>query len=181
MKITDIKAVYPPRRTGRMGVWQEHFWQIVVRVETDAGVTGYGYGGGGKPGESVVNSHLRDLLLGQTIDELKDIGRLWDHLYFRSLPYGRGGLAVMALSGIDLALWDRMGKAEGKPVYELIGGLKKKEVRAYATGGRLASIRDLGYTAVKRSHQWRTEADYDRAVAELKHCREVLDKDALLM
>ena len=181
MKITDIKAVYPAGKKKGTGAWQEYYWQIVVRVETDTGVVGYGYGGGGEPGKLIVNGHLRDALIGRTIGSVDDIRHTWDHLYFKSLPYGRNGIVLMALSGIDLALWDLLGKAEGKPVYDLIGSLYKDKVRAYATGGEPARVRDLGYTAVKRSHQWRTDADYDTAVAEAARCRELFGPDALLM
>ena len=181
MKITDIKAVYPARKKKGTGAWQEYYWQIVVRVETDAGVVGYGYGGGGEPGRLIVNGHLRDALIGRTIDHVEDIRDTWDHLYSKSLPYGRGGIVIMALSGIDLALWDLLGKAEGRPVYELIGGLRKKTVRAYATGGDPARVRDLGYTAVKYAHQWREDADYDKAAALAARHRERFGPDALLM
>lgn len=181
MKITDIKAVYPAWKKKGTGAWQEYYWQIVVRVETDAGLAGYGYGGGGEPGAMIVNGHLRDALVGRTIDSVDDIRATWDHLYFKSLPYGRGGIVLMALSGIDLALWDLLGKAEEKPVYELIGGLKKKTVRAYATGGDPARVRDLGYTAVKCSHQWREDADYGKAAALAARRREMFGRDALLM
>ena len=65
MKITDVRAAYPKWKfAGAPGRWQRHFWQIVVRVDTDKGVIVLGYGGGGKPGVEVVNSHLRELLVG---------------------------------------------------------------------------------------------------------------------
>lgn len=181
MKITDVKAVYPkwPRRSG--GAWQAYFWQIVVRIETDTGVTGYGYGGGGEPAVLIINAHLRELLIGQTINSIEDIRAIWDHLYFKSLPYGRKGVALMALSGIDLALWDLLGKAEGKPVYDLLGGLKKNPVRAYATGQDFTRARDLGYTAVKYSHTWQSDADYDTAAEQAAQVRSIFDPDTLLM
>lgn len=181
MKITDVRAVYPAWNKRGTGAWQEYYWQIVVRVDTNAGVTGYGYGGGGEPGRLIVNGHLRDALIGHPVGSVDDIRRIWDDLYFKSLPYGRAGVAIMALSGIDLALWDLLGKAEGRPVYDLIGGLKKDGVRAYATGGDMSRVRDLGYAAVKRSHQWRTEADYDSAAVQAARCREMFGRDALLM
>ena len=181
MKITDIKAVYPEWKNKGSGAWQEYYWQIVVRVETDSGVVGYGYGGGGEPGKLIANGHLRDALIGRSIGSVDDIRDTWDHLYFKSLPYGRNGIVIMALSGIDLALWDLLGKTEGKPVYDLIGGLKKDKVRAYATGGDPARVRDLGYTAVKRTHKWRSDADYDVAAIQAARCRELFGLDALLM
>ena len=98
MKIIDVKAVYPKWKNLRTGVWQSHFWQIVVRVEADDGSVGYGYGGGGEPGSLVVNQHFRELLVGRTIESVDDIRATWDYLYKLSLPYGRKGLQMMALA-----------------------------------------------------------------------------------
>ena len=119
MKITDVKAVYPKYRHV-VPSWRTHFWQIVVRVETDAGVVGLGYGGGGVASVEIVNRHFRELMVGKTLDSPDDIRNIWDELYDASLPYGRKGLALMALSGADLALYDLLGKAEGVPVYALL-------------------------------------------------------------
>ena len=82
----------------------------------------------------VVNRHFSELLTGRSFDSVDDIARIWDDLYLASLPYGRKGVAVMAVSGVDLALWDALGKAERKPVAEMIGKIQKERVRAYATG-----------------------------------------------
>ena len=142
MKITGIKAVYPNYKHV-VPSWRTHFWQIVVRVETDIGVTGLGYGGGGAAAVEVVNRHFNELLVGQSIDTVDDITSAWDRLYDASLPYGRKGIAVMALSGVDLALWDLLGRAEGKPVHQLIGPRTKDLVPAYATGPDTEWYREL--------------------------------------
>lgn len=181
MIITDVKAVYPQWQRPFSLRWQSHFWQIVVRVETDAGVVGHGYGGGGEPGVLVINQHLRHHLRGLRIDSPDDIARAWAILYRASLPYGRGGIASMALSGVDIALWDLLGQAEQKPVYELLGGLRKPRVRAYASGTEFTRYRDLGYTAIKFSHQWRDEADYDSAVHLAQQARQALGPAGLVM
>ena len=131
MKITSVKAVYPNYQHV-VPSWRTHFCQIVVRVETDMGVAGLGYGGGGAAAVEVVNRHFSELLVGQTIDTVDDITSAWDRLYDASLPYGRKGIAVMALSGVDLALWDLLGRAEGKPVHQLVGARTKDRVPAYA-------------------------------------------------
>src|SRR5687768_2905073 len=115
MKISDIKAVYPNYKRV-VPSWRTHFWQIVVRVETDIGVRGLGYGGGGVAGVEIVNRHFRELLLGREVSSIQDIAAIWDDLYAASLPYGRKGLAIMALSGVDLALYDLLGQAEDQPV-----------------------------------------------------------------
>ena len=127
MKITDVKAVYPNYRHV-VPSWRTYLWQIVVRIDTDTGVTGYGYGGGGVAAVEVVNTHFRELLLGRTVESVDDIAAIWDRLYAASLPYGRKGIAIMGLSGVDLALWDLLGRAENKPVYDLLGGRKKGRV-----------------------------------------------------
>ena len=182
MKITDVKAVYPNWRQLPAGAWQSHFWQIVVEVRTDAGVAGLGYGGGGRPAVEVVNSHFRELLVGRAIDSADDIRETWDLLYFKSLPYGRKGIPVMALSGVDLALWDFLAKAQDRPVYELLGGLQKQKVRVYASTENFDRDRDAGFTAVKFSSQWTgDERDYDDTVEAAAKARAAFGPDALVM
>ena len=181
MKITNVKAVYP-RYKHVAPSWRTHFWQIVVRVETDAGAVGLGYGGGGVAAVEVVNRHFRELLLGRNVNGVEDVQAIWDSLYAASLPYGRKGIAIMALSGMDLALWDLLGKSEGKPVYELIGGLRKTRVRAYATGQDTLWYREMGFTAHKFPHEWTgADLDYDNAVASARLARESFGSDALVM
>ena len=113
MKITSLKAVYPRYRHVPPS-WRTHLWQIVVRVETDAGVVGFGYGGGGVAAVEIVNRHMAELTVGMRVDSPSDIAAIWDRLYEASTPYGRKGVAIMALSGIDLALWDALGRAESQ-------------------------------------------------------------------
>jgi L-rhamnonate dehydratase len=130
----------------------------------------------------VVNGHLRELLLGRNVDSVEGIGRLWDELYFACLPYGRRGIAVMALSGIDLALWDALGKAEGKSVCELFGGQRRQKVRAYASGSDLAWFRDLGFTAHKTSHHPAAGKGGDVEMVQwAEQGRQMLGREALLM
>ena len=171
MKITDIRAIYPNYRQP-LGGWRPYLWQIVVRVETDAGVSGYGYGGGGVAAVEVVNRHLRELLLDETCDSAADIERLWDKLYTASIPYGRGGIAIMALSGIDLALWDLLGKAERQPVYALLGGSSAPRIRAYASGDDPAWFAETGFTAHKVPFSRPADAGaFERAAAAAEASR----------
>jgi L-rhamnonate dehydratase len=182
VKVTDVKAVYPRWRHLPEGAWQSHFWQIVVRVETDAGVVGLGYGGGGDPAVAVVNQHMRELLVGRSVDSVDDIRDAWDWLYYKSLPYGRTGIPVMALSGIDLALWDLLGKAQGRPVYDLLGGLEVDRVRAYASSGDFERDRDAGYTAVKVGTAWYgRDGEADETVESVAGAREAYGPEALVM
>ncbi len=180
MKITDVRAVYPNYRYV-VPSWRTHFWQIVVRVETDVGTVGLGYGGGGVAGVEVVNRHFRELLLNREINSPADIADTWDHLYEQSLPYGRKGLAMMALSGVDLALYDLLAKAENVPVYELLGGAQKPSVLAYATGPDSEAYRDLGFRAHKFPHRWVGDADYETAAAAAASARRLYGSDARIM
>jgi hypothetical protein len=93
MNITDVKAVYP-KYEHVVPSWRTHFWQIVVRVKSDLGLTGFGYRGGGVASVEVVNRHLRELLIRRRLDSVEDIRDAWDALYDESLPYGRKGIGV---------------------------------------------------------------------------------------
>lgn len=182
MKITAVKAIYPNYRV-LPAAWRQHFWQIAVRIDTDAGVSGWGYGGGGVAAVDVVNLHLRELLVGRTLGSVEDIADLWDVQYEASLPYGRSGIAIMAISGVDLALWDVLGRAEGKRVCDLLGGQRRETIRAYATGPDVAWYRDLGFAAHKSSQTRResAEADTARILEWAVDARQTLGEEALLM
>ena len=103
MKITAVSAVYPNYRNVPAS-WRTHFWQIVVRVETDAGVTGYGYGGGGRAAVEVVNRHFAELVVGRDLGSVDDIAGIWDHVYTESLPYGRTGSRAIFPAG-SVLVW----------------------------------------------------------------------------
>jgi L-alanine-DL-glutamate epimerase-like enolase superfamily enzyme len=99
---------------------------------------------------------LTSILVGE--DPL-DVERLWEKMYYQTNRYGRRGAAIHAISGADIALWDIRGKAEGKPVHELLGGAQRRTVRAYAsvlfgdtpeeTATLAGQFVDLGLTAAK--------------------------------
>ncbi len=180
MKITSLSAVYPSySRTAPS--WRTHLWQIVVRVETDTGQVGWGYGGGGKAAAVIVNGHFSEILVGRSIDSVSDISDTWDFLYAESIPYGRKGVAIMALSGVDLALYDALGRAEAKPVAELLGGVEKRRIRCYATGLDTDWYAELGFTAQKMPHRWTGDKSMDQAVEVAENARAVLGPGAEVM
>ncbi|MCI0457479.1 MAG: mandelate racemase/muconate lactonizing enzyme family protein [Gemmataceae bacterium] len=128
MKITDVRAVQPA--CASPPDWRTSMGQILVAIDTDAGLTGHGVGGGGLAGIHVVRTVLRDALLGRDPDRIPE---LWDVMYGATLAFGRKGLAIMALSGADLALWDLRGKAQSRPVAELLGGSMERAIPTYHT------------------------------------------------
>jgi D-galactarolactone cycloisomerase len=104
----------------------------VVELEAADGTVGWGecYG------PSAVAKAFIDTQFGPRIvgRDAFDVEVIWEDLYNRIKDYGTRGMAISALSGIDIALWDVVGKNCGKPVHKLIGGAHRTEVTAYATG-----------------------------------------------
>jgi L-rhamnonate dehydratase len=104
---------------------------VVVKVHTDEGVHGVGNVGAGSPASmAVIEHHLGPLLIGQSPF---DVERVWQAMYRHTLNLGRKGLVIEAMSALDIALWDIMGKATGQPVYNLLGGRTRETIRAYAS------------------------------------------------
>ena len=180
MKITSLSAVYPSYQHTAPS-WRTNLWQIVVRVETDTGQTGWGCGGGGKSAVEIVNGHFSEILVGRSIDSVSEISDTWDFLYTESIPYGRKGIAIMALSGVDLALYDALGKAESKQVAALLGNVSKSRMRCYATGPDTDWYAELGFTAQKMSHRWTGDRSVDQAVEMAESARTALGPDAEVM
>jgi D-galactarolactone cycloisomerase len=107
---------------------------VIVKVETEGGVTGWGEAHHGRcPGAvaHLVNTTLRQLVLGQ---DANDTTGVWKKVYDKQLAsHGMGAGACLALSGIDMALWDIRGKALKIPLYQLLGG-RARPIPAYAGG-----------------------------------------------
>ena len=104
----------------------------LVEIETKDGIVGWGecYGPSAVA-KSFIDTQLGPQIIGR---DAFDIEVIWEHLYNRIKDYGMKGMAIAAISGIDIALWDIVGKACNKPVHKLIGGAFRSEVQAYATG-----------------------------------------------
>ena len=130
MRIKSVRAVQPGTEISPPD-WRTWMGQILVIVETDDGLTGWGVGGGGRAGIHVVDTALHHLLIGA---DAGDVEGLWEEMYRATLAYGRKGIAIMAVSGVDLALWDLRAKRAQKPLVELLGGKPGEPVRAYKTG-----------------------------------------------
>lgn len=116
MRITQIKAFQPPT-PGSPPDWRTQLGQIIVEVTTSDGLTGIGVGGGGVAGIHVVETVLSELLVGQ---DATDVEALHQAMCRHTAFYGRSGLVIMAISGVDLALWDIRGKVAGVPVAQLL-------------------------------------------------------------
>jgi len=138
MKITNVEGIIlrlPERQAVADGTQDD----LLIRIETDEGIVGYGeVDTSPEVGKAVIDaemSHgtcygLREVLIGM---DPFDIEQIWELMYRKTNYYGRLGVVVHAMSGVDMALWDILGKAVGKPVHKLLAGSFCPDVRAYAS------------------------------------------------
>jgi len=186
MKITDVKAhllAIPIEEKDFPARWSWlNFNQIIVVVHTDEGITGYGEAFGyGVPQAtaSVINQVLNPMLVGA---DPTQIAALSDRMFRQTHLYGRYGITTFAISGVDIALWDILGKCAGLPLYRLLGGAQTGEVPAYAS---LVRYKDQGEIRAAASHAQR--AGYKAIklhqvdVESLKTVREAVGDEIRLM
>lgn len=177
MRIVDVRAVQPDSPTAPQD-WRTWLGQILVRVDTDDGLMGYGVGGGGKAGIHVVETVLREMLVGQ---DALGVEELWAQMYRKTLAFGQKGLAVMAISGVDLALWDLRGKRKGKPLVQVLGGRAGEAIMAYKTGWSPREVETgnvEGFRAVKLQVG---RQDAAGAIAQVRQVRQALGPDVQVM
>jgi L-rhamnonate dehydratase len=176
-----FKDDYDPNRNRWFGPFSQLSGSILVEIKTTGGLTGYGLGGGGSAAVHVIETHLKDLLLKA---DPANIELLWDQMYNSSLFYGRKGIAIQAISGIDLALWDLAGKTANLPVYKLLGGKTKDRVPVYLTSKKVELGLDKGIRAYKLpidSSPHEGKEGMRKAVAEIEAARKAIGPDAELM
>lgn len=164
LKITSVEAIYLrlPQVKSQCDSGQD---ALVVKVTTDAGIVGYGEVDSAPlaakaviegPFSHTATTGLAHVLVGQDPFRTE---YLWHRMYRANIYAGRRGIAIHAMSGIDLALWDIKGKALGLPIWKLLGGGFATSLRPYAsslfgatpeeTGARARRFADQGFTAVK--------------------------------
>jgi L-alanine-DL-glutamate epimerase-like enolase superfamily enzyme len=151
MKITNVRArvfewkghTVPPQphfcsnamdllwdKGDSMGTFRFHGW-TVVEVETDDGLVGIGNVAlAPRIAKAIIDQYLTPLVLGH---DPFDYEYLWQRMYRSTHAWGRKGVAMAAISAIDIALWDLMGKATGRPVFKLLGGRTKEKIPCYAS------------------------------------------------
>jgi L-rhamnonate dehydratase len=154
---------------------------LVVEIETEDGTTGVATGSGGMPAAWMIKNHFARFVVGE---DARNTNKIWDELYRSSLPYSRKGLPIMAISAVDLALWDLVGKVRKEPVYNLIGGLSRDEITFYCTTPEPAAIKELGFWGAKvplpHSH-FEGEEGLKKNVAWLEAHRKAVGPDYPLM
>jgi L-alanine-DL-glutamate epimerase-like enolase superfamily enzyme len=182
------------------------FDSAILRIETDDGIVGWGEGknAAGSAGTygtlvHLLNNEIGPMLIGR---HAGDIGPIWETIYNgvrhelaasagQAMPeLSRRGLTVAAISAVDIALWDILGKSLGQPVWQLLGGRKSDRLPAYASGGwedagkigdQLKSyIASGGFSAVKMRVGAMDGAPHVSA-ARVRAAREAIGPDVELM
>ncbi len=139
-------ARYPEYRQSRRKFGTNVLGTLVVEIEAEDGTIGFAVTTGGEPTAFIVEMHLARFLEGRNPWEVE---KIWDQMYFATQFYGRKGLVVNAISGVDLALWDLLGKLRQEPVYQMLGGAVRDELQFYATGARPDVAKSLGFIGGK--------------------------------
>jgi L-rhamnonate dehydratase len=182
MKITDIRTrvvewrgpTVPPQPhfctnpmdlldlpADAMAGFRFHGW-LIVEIFTDAGHVGIGNAAlAPRLTKDTIDLYLKPLLIGA---DPFDSEFLWQHMYRKTMAFGRKGIGMTAISAVDIALWDILGKASGQPVFKLLGGRTKRRIPVYASrlycqpldqlADEAAKYKKAGYRAMKLRFGW---------------------------
>ena len=146
MKITDVSAMILRYEYDEAIADAQNYFSarnaVIVKVKTDEGIEGIGeaasFGGPPESTKFIVENELAPIVIGE---DPSNIERVWKKMFDRTRQHGRGGIIISAMSGIDVALWDILGKKAGLPVYKLLGGYTDK-LLPYASSGFFSQSKD---------------------------------------
>ena len=178
MKINDVKVYLLTSNLSEKEKWTFSGGSInkirtsIIKIKTDEGIYGVG-----EIGESysipqsckkIVEERFAPMLLGE---DPFNIERLWHKMYMRTSDWGRKGIVLSIISGIDIALWDIVAKSLNKPLFKLLGGACRDLVRVYASAGMEKPVGEIikevegylekGYTAIKVRIGLNFKRDYE--------------------
>jgi L-alanine-DL-glutamate epimerase-like enolase superfamily enzyme len=144
-----------------MAGFRFHGW-LIVEIFTDAGVVGVGEAAlAPRLTKQTIDLYLKPLLLGR---DPFDTEYLWQLMYRKTMAFGRKGIGMTAISAVDIAIWDILGKATNQPVFRLLGGRTKPRIPVYASrlysqpldelAAETQKYKDAGYQALKMRFGW---------------------------
>ena len=165
---------------------------LIVEVFTDTGHVGIGNAAlAPRVAKEIIDVYLQPLLLGK---DPFDTEFLWQHMYRQTMAFGRKGIGMVAISAVDIALWDILGKATNQPVFKLLGGRTKRTIPVYASKLYSQKLENLaaeandyksqGYKAMKMRFGWGPmdgAAGMQRNIELLKTIRDVIGYEIDLM
>tara|TARA_Y100001970_G_scaffold294029_1_gene446030 strand:- start:4584 stop:5762 length:1179 start_codon:yes stop_codon:yes gene_type:complete len=145
--IANPMSRYPVYQTSRSKWGMDAIKGIFIEVTTETGAVGFATAYGGYISSWVIKNHFNRFLIGA---DARDINLLYDQMYRASIPYsGQNGVIINTIAGIDLALWDLVGKIRGEPVHKMIGGKVKDNLQTYVTGPKAKLYKDWGHAGSK--------------------------------
>jgi L-alanine-DL-glutamate epimerase-like enolase superfamily enzyme len=174
-----------------MGNFAFHGW-VLVEIFTDTGLVGLGNAAlSPRVTKTLIDTYLKPLLIGA---DPWDTEYLWQQMYRRTIAFGRKGVAMTAISAVDIALWDLLGKDAKQPVYRLLGGRTKEKIPVYASRlyampipelrAEAQKYKDEGFKAMKVRFGWGPidgAAGMQKNVELIRNVREVIGYDIDLM
>ena len=148
-------------KSDAMGSFRFHEW-LICEVETDEGTIGIGNAAlAPQLVKKTIDTYLAPLVVGE---DPFDFSYIWEKMYRRTHAWGRRGLGMVAISAVDIALWDILGKLTNKPVFKLLGGRTKEKIPVYASKLYSQPIKNLqqeaenykkqGFTMFKMRFGW---------------------------
>ena len=127
-------------RQASMGNFAFHGW-VLVEIFTDAGLVGLGNAAlSPLVTKTLIDTYLKPLLIGA---DPWDTEFLWQQMYRRTMAFGRKGVAMTAISAVDIALWDLLGKDAKQPVFRLLGGRTKDKFPSMRAGSMRCRFEEL--------------------------------------
>lgn len=193
----DERAAYRAQQIGLFNSAAETRQQqpvlLAVRVQLHNGTCGLGCITLGSEGTAqFIEQVLAPLVVGQNVF---DVEHLWDKMYRATINIGRRGAILHAISGIDIGLWDAIGKTLGQPVYNLLGGRTRQSIRAYCSSAYAMDDLDelceivsrqmqRGYTALKMRFGWGPldgNVGVEKNIAMVRRLRDLLGPQVELM
>jgi L-rhamnonate dehydratase len=180
-EIATPMSRYPQYRATRTSWGIDVLGTLVVEIETKGGIVGFGVSTGGPPAAWIVERHLSRFLIGKTPWAVEEI---WDQMYRSTMYYGRKGVVMNAISAVDLALWDTLGRIRQEPVYAMIGGAVRERITFYATGPRPDLAQQMGFVGGKLPLRYGPasgEAGLRQNVDQFRTMRERVGDDFWLM
>jgi len=178
-------------REASMGNFVFHNW-LLVEIFTDNGLVGIGNAAlSPMVTKQLIDIYLKSLLIGA---DPWDIEYLWQQMYRRTLAFGRKGVALTAISAVDIALWDLLGKDAKQPVFKLLGGRTKEHIPVYASRlyampipalrAEAQKYKDEGYKMMKLRFGWGPldgAAGMQKNIELVRNVRDVIGYDLDLM
>lgn len=150
---------------------------VIVEAESASGHVGIGLSNGGVAAAALIELNLAELVEGWSPFAHEAV---WDRMFHGTLAYGRKGLALHALSAVDLAVWDLHGRIAGEPVWSLLGGPLHQKVPVYGTGPDAGAMRRLGMKGSKLPLTWgpsEGEEGFRNNVERARRAREATAED----